>query len=462
MSQKIILVVDDKESERLLLDVHLREWGFTPLLAQHGIEALELLKANHVDLILSDLMMPFMDGLQLLREGITAGYGNIPFIMMTANGSIESAVASLKQGAADYIMKPLNFEDLHASVKHALSYTRHKKTKDVQGEPLPDFYRFHTITTRSPKMINVLKMAEKVARTLYTGVAVYGESGTGKEVLARAIHCASGKKESSFAAVNCAAIPVALLESELFGHKKGSFTGADSDRQGKFDLAQGGTMLLDEIGDMPLDLQAKLLRVLQERTYEKIGSDHPIRANFRIIITTHRDLKKMVKDGLFRGDLYHRINLFPITLPSLRERKEDIPLLAGQFLEIFRQEFGGQIPGISPEVMNILSGYHWSGNIRELKNCLERAIILAHEERIQPKHLNILSSKKDGVAFDNDQNISLNITLGADEFSLDAAIGRILEIILERCDNNKARAAELLKVDRKMFYRRGGKEKKEG
>lgn len=460
MTQKIILVVDDKESERLLLEVHLREWGFTPLPAQNGIEALELLKANHVDLIVSDLMMPHMDGLQLLREGIAAGYGDIPFIMMTAYGSIDNAVASIKQGAADYILKPLNFEDLHASVKHALSYIRLKKTKDVQGESLPDFYRFQNITTKSPGMINILKMAEKVAKTMYTGVAIYGESGSGKEVLARAIHQASGKKDSSFVAVNCAAIPAPLLESELFGHKKGSFTGADSDRQGKLDLAQGGTMLLDEIGDMPVDLQAKLLRVLQERTYEKIGSNQPIKANFRIIVTTHRDLQKMVKDGLFRKDLYHRINLFPITLPPLRERKEDVPLLAGQFLEIFRQEFGRQLPGISPEAMNVLSGYHWPGNIRELKNCLERAAILAHEELVRPKHLNILSSKTEGMAFDGNEHISLNITLGAGEFSLDAAVGRILEIALERCDNNKARAAELLKVDRKMFYRRGGKEKK--
>ena len=308
-------------------------------------------------------------------------------------------------------------------------------------------------------MIKVLRMAESVAKTLHTGVAVYGESGTGKEVLARAIHCASGKNENSFVAVNCAAIPAALLETELFGHKKGFFTGADTDRQGKFDLAQGGTMLLDEIGDMPINLQAKLLRVLQERTYEKIGSDKSIKADFRVIVTTHRDLNKMVADGQFRKDLYHRINLFPITLPPLRERKEDLPLLVEQFLEIFRHEIGGQIPGISSEAMSVLSGYHWPGNIRELKNCLERAIILANEESIKPNHLNILNAEKDLIAFDNNQTISLNITLGADVFSLDAAVENILKLALEMCGNNKARAAELLKIDRKMFYRRGGKTK---
>ncbi len=460
MSQKTILVVDDKESERMLLEVHLRGWGFIPLLAQDGIEALDVLRKNHVDLMVSDLSMPRMDGLQLLREGISAGYGDIPFIMMTANGSIESAVASIKQGAADYILKPLNFEDLHASVKHTLGFSRHKKTKDAHGEPLPDFYRFHNITTKSPEMTNILKMAEKVAKTMYTGVAIYGESGSGKEVLARAIHHASGKKDGSFVAVNCAAIPAALLESELFGHKKGSFTGADSDRQGKLDLAQQGTMLLDEIGDMPLDLQTKLLRVLQVRTYERIGSNQPIKANFRIIATTHRDLQKMVTDGLFRQDLYHRINLFPITLPPLRERKEDVPILVEHFLEIFRQDFGRQLPGISPEAMDVLSGYHWPGNIRELKNCLERAAILANEELIRPKHLNLLDSKADGIVINSNENISLTITLGTGAFSLDAAIDRILEIALERCGNNKARAAEFLKVDRKMFYRRGGGEKK--
>jgi transcriptional regulator with PAS, ATPase and Fis domain len=314
----------------------------------------------------------------------------------------------------------------------------------------------------SQKTINILKMAGKVAKTMYTGVAIYGESGSGKEVLARAIHHASGKKDGSFVAVNCAAIPAALLESELFGHKKGSFTGADSDRQGKLDLAQQGTMLLDEIGDMPLDLQTKLLRVLQERTYERIGSNQPIKANSRIIATTHRDLQKMVTDGLFRQDLYHRINLFPITLPPLRERKEDVPILVEHFLEIFRQDFGRQLPGISPEAVDVLSGYHWPGNIRELKNCLERAAILANEELIRPKHLNLLDSKADGIVMNNNENISLTITLGTGEFSLDAAIDRILEIALERCGNNKARAAEFLKVDRKMFYRRGGGEKKGG
>lgn len=199
--------------------------------------------------------------------------------------------------------------------------------------------------------------------------------------------------------------------------------------------------------------------MLQERTYEKIGSNLPIKANFRIIATTHRDLQKMVTDGLFRKDLYHRINLFPITLPPLRERKEDIPLLAEHFLEIFRQDFSRQLPGISPEVMDVLTGYHWPGNIRELRNCLERAAILANEELIRPNHLNILGSKTEGIVINGNEDISLTITLGAGEFSLNAAVGRILEIALERCGNNKARAAELLKIDRKMFYRRGDKGK---
>ncbi|MDH4101549.1 MAG: sigma-54 dependent transcriptional regulator, partial [Nitrospirota bacterium] len=237
----------------------------------------------------------------------------------------------------------------------------------------------------------------------------------------------------------------------LFGHVKGAFTGADRDRDGKFDAAQKGTLLLDEIGDMPLDLQAKLLRVLQERCYQKVGSNKTIKAECRVIATTHRDLKAMVKEGKFREDLYHRLCMFPITIPPLRERREDIPLLVSSFMEQFQKELGRQLPGVSRAAMNAMLAYPWPGNVRELRNCLERATILTDGELITPSHLGIV--EKDG-ADEAGERVSIKIDLPVDQFSLDAAVNRLLEVALERCDGNRTKAADFLKVNRKMFNRR--------
>lgn len=448
-----VLIVDDEESDRLFLEYHLNNWGFRPLLASNGLEALRVIQENQIKLIISDHVMPEMDGLALLKI-VKERYGGIPFIMATAYGSVEKAVISIKEGANDYLQKPINPDELKATINRSINYHKISEENLKLKEHLRSLYSFQNMTTMVPAMEKALRLAEKVAKIPDTTVAIYGESGTGKEVLARAIHFAGEGMENRFVAVNCAGIPSGLLESELFGHVKGAFTGADKDRRGKFELAQGGTILLDEIGDMPWELQTKLLRVLEERSYERVGSNKTILMDCRVIAATHRNLEKLVKERKFREDLYHRANTFPITLPSLREREKDIPILANHFLGKFREHIGKKLPGISESAMNILMKYPWPGNIRELKNCIERAMILANDELISPEHLIIRNSFLEKEIFDDFVKINFDITLDRDDLSMDKIINRVLQIALERCHHNKSRAAEFLKVDRKIFYRR--------
>jgi DNA-binding NtrC family response regulator len=428
------------------------------LSAGSGQDALGIIRKTPVDLIISDQMMPVMDGIDLLKR-VKSVQEDIPFIMLTAHGSIDRAVAAIKEGAYHYLTKPFNAEELQTIIRRALDFRRLSRENKELKTYLSDLRGFRNIITQSPRMMTAIKLAVKVAQSPYTAVSIYGESGTGKELFARAIHSASGCMESRFVGVNCAGIPSGLLESELFGYVKGAFTGADRERKGKFDMARFGTMLLDEVGDMPPDLQAKLLRVLQERTYERIGSNRQIKADFRVIATTHRDLGKMVREEAFREDLFHRINIFPISLPPLRDRREDIPLLADHFLMQFRSELGKPLPGISDEAMKILENYDWPGNVRELKNCLERSAIVINQEIITPAHLILPGIPKPGekgpVLFNEDKDmIHLCLDFKKEEFSLDAAVNQILKEVLERYGRNKAQAADVLKVNRNIFYRR--------
>jgi len=396
-----------------------------------------------------------MDGITFLKE-VKLKYGDIPFIMITAYGSVQKAVTSIKEGAYDYIQKPYKDDELFAVIRRALDHYRlSNENRKLKGH-LKELYSFQNIVTKSPETIKALKLAEKVAANPNTTVALYGESGTGKEILARAIHYGGARMENRFVAINCAGIPSALLESELFGYVKGAFTGADRDKEGKLDLVQKGTLLLDEIGDMPLDLQTKLLRVLEEHTYERLGSNNHIKSDFRVITATHRNIKEMVKNGKFREDLYHRINIFPITLPPLKERREDMPLLVDYFLEQLRNELGKPLPGLSQKAMDIFLSYNWPGNIRELKNCLERAAILSQNELIRPEHLIIdhsLSKEEKNLPDDNDK-IQIRIDLSSKETSLDVIVDNVLQKTLEKCNNNKSLAADKLKVNRQIFYRR--------
>ncbi|MBI5816170.1 MAG: sigma-54-dependent Fis family transcriptional regulator [Nitrospinae bacterium] len=439
-----------------ILAMNMETWGFGCFTAMAAKDALAILENNDIDLIMSDYQMQEMNGLDLLREA-RARYGQIPFIMLTGYGTVDSAVSSMKEGADDYIQKPCEPQRMRTTIVRALQ--RHKLTEENRKlkSQLLSRYSFQNIITKSKAMVEALKLAERVSRIPNTTVAIYGESGVGKEVLARAIHVAGERMENNFVAVNCAAIPSSLLESELFGHVKGAFTGADRNRPGKFDAAQKGTILLDEIGDMPYDLQAKILRVLEERVFEMVGSNVPVKADFRLIVATNKNLVEMVKTGAFREDLYHRISAFPITIPPLRERKEDIPLLCHFYLDQFRSEFGKQLPGISENALEMLVNYSWPGNVRELRNCMERAAILTDDELIQPDHLIIKNAMEAAPATgegDGGPMAKFEISMPYEALSLDGITNEILRITLERCGNNKSRAADLLKVDRSMFYRR--------
>lgn len=458
--KETILIVDDNTSERALLELQLKKWGFSTLQAEDGIRAMEALANRAIHLVISDQEMPEIGGLDLLKW-MKEHSIQIPFIMLTAHSSVDHAVFSIKEGANDYIEKPYDEKKLKAVIQKALDISRLEEENKNLKKQIRNLYSFNNIVTHSKAMEIALKLAEKIVASPGTVVAIFGESGTGKEVLARAIHSAGDQVSSPFVAINCAAIPETLLESELFGHVRGSFTGADKDRKGKFELAGQGTLLLDEIGDMPMELQAKLLRVLQERQFERIGSNQSIATDARIIISTHRNLADLVSQGKFREDLYHRVNTFPIHLPALRERKEDIPFLSDHFIEQFRKHLGKKIPGISEEAMKTLRSHDWPGNIRELKNCLERAAILSDGESIAEKHLAIRHRHSSNgftssVQKIDDKNNSyhLNFTFSQEEFSLKAIQKKALDFALKKCGGNKSRAANLLKVDRSVFYQK--------
>lgn len=447
-----VLVVDDDPIFRLALEAHVIQIGFNSIIAASGAEALEIHAQQQVDLIITDLLMPGMSGIELISN-ILKQNKNIPIIVITGNGSVESAVAGIRAGAYDYLEKPCNVDKLRIAIQRALDYQHMVSENNQIKEILHDRFTFQSIFTINSAMKKMLELAKKVATAPQTTIAIYGESGSGKEVLARAIHFSQDGLPASFVAVNCAAIPEHLLESELFGHVRGAFTGADCEREGKFSLAQGGTILLDEIGDMPLPLQAKLLRVIQERVFEKVGSNTPLSTECRIIVATNRNLAEQVAAGRFREDLYYRVNVFPLSIPPLRERKDDIPLLCEYLLDQLRQHLGKHLPGISHQAMEAILAYHWPGNVRELRNCLERAAILTDGELIRSSHLGFASAPSDVTTCVALGSASYTLTLPPENLSFDALTDQILAITLERCNGNKSKAAQLLKIDRKAFYR---------
>jgi len=445
-----ILVIDDKQSFCFLIKGYLNDAGYQAACAASGAAALAELEQSRYDLILSDMIMPEMDGVTLLRE-VRRRHPQLPFVLVTGHGSVESAVSAMKEGANDYLLKPLHREELLMVLERQLEHAELRVSYDRMLDSERKKFSFQNITSNSAAMGATLAAGKQVAASSRTTVAIYGESGVGKEVMARAIHVASGKNMTCFVAVNCAAIPETLLESELFGHVKGAFTGADRDREGKCSRAHGGTLFLDEIGDMPLSLQPKLLRLLEERVYEKVGSDKQVSAEFRIIAATHRNLDECCNLGTFRRDLYHRLNIFPITIPPLRERHEDIPQLAEQFLESFRQHQGKPQPGLSKAALDMMMTHDWPGNVRELRNLLEYATIVTNGDLIQPEHLRLQQNACCQKETPKDR-ISLHVDFSPEEFSLDAVTKQVIDWALERCGNNKSSAARLLKASRKMFY----------
>lgn len=452
MNNPVIFIVDDEKVFLLSLKKHIMCLGYDVVTATSGQEALALLRAQPADLVITDLIMPEMSGVELMLSAKEL-YPALPFIVFTARGCVESAVNAIKLGALDYLEKPFNPLTFDVALQRALEFGRLSFENTQLRGHYREQYNFQNIVTQSPVMRQVLELAARLAESTKTTISLTGESGVGKEVLARAIHYASGGLPGNFVAVNCAAIPEALLESELFGHVRGAFTGADREREGKFSLARGGTILLDEIGDMPLPLQAKLLRVLEERTCEKIGSNRPLPVDCRVIVATHRNLAELVQRGSFREDLFYRITVVPLTIPPLRERKEDIPLLVDFFLERSRQHHGKLIQGVSIKALELLTAYAWPGNVRELHNVMEYATILVRDGMIRPEHLRIQATQPTVAATHDPNTIDYQISLPVEGLSLDVITSKILEITLNRCHGNKSKAADILQVSRKIFYR---------
>lgn len=380
-----ILVIDDEPSIRELLKDFFTGRGFEVETSQDGETALNLLKENKFDLLLLDLMMPGMNGLDVLRE-IASENLTIPSIMITAFASVSTAVEAMKLGAFDYITKPFVLEDVYLTVKRALDVSKLQEENFRLKKELRKKFSTHKIIGNSMPIQEVIRFIDKIADTDST-VLLTGESGTGKELVAKTIHYNSSRARNNFVPLNCAAIPKDILESELFGHEKGAFTGAVTTRIGRFELASNGTLFLDEIGELAPSLQVKLLRVLQEKEFERVGGIKTIKVDVRIIAATNRDLEKAVKEGTFREDLYYRLNVIPLHLPPLRKMKEDVPLLVEHFVAELSKSKKKEPPRISRETMDCLVNYKWPGNVRELENLIERLIILKEGDNITPDEL---------------------------------------------------------------------------
>ncbi|HEX16467.1 MAG TPA: sigma-54-dependent Fis family transcriptional regulator [Deltaproteobacteria bacterium] len=418
---KVLVVEDEREMQRALEAV-LEGCGLRVSTAEDGLHAVTKFKQDLYDLVIADVRMPRMSGLELLKE-IKRISPLTPVVLLTAYGTVEGAVNAMKEGAFDYIEKPFSPEVLEEVVKRALA-----------SRPEEEKQKRRTIIAQDPKMLELLEVARTIAPST-APVLISGESGTGKELLARYIHEQSQRRGRPFVAVNCAALPEGLLETELFGHERGSFTGAVAQKKGKFELAHRGTLLLDEVSEMPLALQAKILRALQEGEIDRVGGTKPVAVDVRVIATTNRDLVEEVHKGRFREDLFFRLNVVPLHIPPLRERKGDIPLLANFFLEKYAALNGKGIEGFSPETMKLLEEYSWPGNVRELENVVHRAVLLAKGPIIEPKDLVI----DEGLVSRIDPPIKPGISLKEMERWL------ILET-LKKVGGNRTQAAKLLGV----------------
>ena len=396
MAERLILVVDDEEPQRRVLAGFLKKRGYEVETAGDADEAMKVVSSRTVDLVLTDLRMPGRTGVELV-DAVRGANPEIPVVVMTAYGTVTSAVDAMKRGAADYLSKPVDLDELEVLVARTLERRALVSENRALREQVESRYRLAGLETANARMQEAINVAARAAGSRAT-ILVHGESGTGKELLARAIHYASPRRRGPLVAVNVAALPETLLESELFGHERGAFTGADRERRGRFELADGGTLFLDEIGDLPRSTQVKLLRVLQEQAFERVGGTRTVKVDVRLIAATHRDLEAMVREGEFREDLFFRLNVVSIALPPLRERREDIPLLVDHFLRRFAEE--GKARSVSREAMDLLLKHDYPGNVRELENLVHRAVVLARDEVVVtsdlPLHLGDLRPETKG------------------------------------------------------------------
>ena len=438
-----ILVADDEANIRRGLAMGLTDEGYNVYEASNGLEALKIINSKDVDLVITDLKMPEMTGEELLKN-ITANFKNIPVIILTGHGTIETAVETMHNGAYDFMTKPLNLDHLFLIIKRALSNRQlilEHNALQAQVDKMKASNRM--IVGKSPKMRQIMETVEQVAGTR-ASILLTGESGVGKEVIADAIQALSDRKDKPFIKVHCAALAEGLIESELFGHEKGAFTNAIAQKKGKFELADKGTIFLDEIGEINQNIQVKLLRIIQEREFERVGGTETIKVDVRIISATNRNLQQEVQKGNFREDLFYRLNVVNIEIPPLRERKEDIPLMATAFLNRFAKENNKQINGMDSKVMAILYNHPWRGNIRELENCMENAVIMCRGNMLTVDDLPFAMRKEAG---DNYVKIQLGTTL-------DNAEKSIIMATLDMCKGNKSKAAEVLAIGRKTLHRK--------
>ncbi len=438
-----VLIAEDEKNIREGLGQAMEMDGYETFLAADGLEALKLFEEEVIDLVITDLKMPRLSGEELLRR-IVADHPTVPVIMLTGHGTIETAVKAMRDGAFDFLTKPLNLDRLSMLVKRALSTRELVLQHRAMQEELEKRRGFDRIIGNSPQMRRIFEVVRQVAATK-ASVLITGDSGTGKELIADAIHNLSNRKDKAFIKVHCAALTETLLESELFGHEKGSFTGALSRKRGRFELAHLGTIFLDEIGEINPGVQVKILRVLQEKKFERVGGEETVEVDVRIISATNRDLKKEIAEGRFREDLFYRLNVVNIHMPPLRERRDDIPLLVAAFLKEFAEENGRKIDGIEPRARSALYSYPWPGNVRELRNCIESAVVMSKGPVITCDDLppTIRSGAEDANF--------IKISLGS---SMADAEKEIIRGTLNHLRGNKSRTAEVLGIGRKTLHRK--------
>ncbi len=441
-----ILIVDDEKNYLVILEALLAPEGYEIITEDNSINALRLIREADLDLVITDMKMPGMDGMVLLDE-VKKIDPELPVIIMTAYGTIEMAVEAMKKRAYDYITKPFRNEELKLSIKKALELHRLKKENRLLSQALSDRYKYGNIIGKSAPMIKIFEMIGKVAQSR-ASIMITGSSGTGKELIAKAIHYNSPRKNRPFISINCGALTETLLESELFGHERGAFTGAVTMKKGRFELADEGTLFLDEVGDMPPSLQVKLLRVLQEMEFERVGGTKTIKVDVRILTASNRKLKEDIESGIFREDLFYRLNVVQIEVPPLKDRIEDIPLLVAHFIEKFQPAKKKKIE-LAPEVWKALYSYHWPGNIRELENTIERALVMSSDETIILGDLPDYLVKKEEEKIDLDKIVPRNLTLAE---ALEQIEGKLIVRALKSTNNVQSRAAEMLGISRHVMH----------
>jgi len=452
--RKILVVDDDRDLRWLLSDLLSRE-GYQVLTAEDGLEALRQMKIGQPDVILLDLRMPRLNGMETLKK-LKKDHNQIPVIMLTAHGDVKSAVEAMKLGAYDYLSKPFNNDDLLLSINRALEKGDLLRQVEELRYRLEDRDSLANVMGTSPSIQEVVRQIEQVAKSNFS-VIIQGETGTGKELIAQAIHQRSMRRQNPFVAIDCGAIPESLMESELFGYERGAFTGALRRKEGQFELAQGGTLFLDEIANLTQAIQAKLLRVLEERRVLRLGAKRPLEIDVRVVIASNVDLGTEVKRGNFRQDLFHRVNEFQINVPPLRERKEDILFLAKRFLDQVKQELAKPALVFSVATEEFLLNYDWPGNVRELKNLVRRAALLCEEKEIQPQHFSPLQTKLGIISppFHSRLETDLEEGLSLTEISKKAQAAmekEVIQRVLLKTGGNKSKAAKILKVDYKTLH----------